>query len=74
MLHREAAFLCIVGESAGKLCICVLCDYFLDADDAEFSYFNPRHPRLSDSRYKFSNTEEENTSAMKQMLLFADML
>jgi len=34
----------------------------------------PRHPRLSDSRYKFSNTEEENTSAMKQMLLFADML
>ena len=48
--------------------------YFLDADDAEFSYFNPRHPRLSDSRYKFSNTEEENTSAMKQMLLFADML
>ncbi len=26
----------------------------------------PRHPRLSDSRYKFSNTEEENTSAMKQ--------
>ena len=45
----------------------------------------PRHPRLSDSRYKFSNTEEDftpameqkkrkYTSAMKQMLLFADML
>ena len=73
-MHREAAFLCIVGEAAGKLCICVLCDYFLDADDAEFSYLNTRHPRLSDRRYKFSNTEEENTSAMKQMLLFADML